>query len=135
MCADVEDAVDNSRWIALTLSSRSRHLRRLVNEPELLSDCIADDFGCLPVREGLAAGDHISLATMSGLCKSHSSDRGNVSGINIRNLTVAGRRIHDTIVDDVFKLRKEVLHEVVRPKYGPIDSRLFHLLLDLIMPN
>ena len=77
----------------------------------------------------------LSSVVVSRFSERDSSDCSDVFSVNERDLTVAGIRVHDTVVDDVIGLGKKVLHKVMRPEDGPFHSGFLHLLLDLVMPN
>ncbi len=61
------------------------------------------------------------------------ADRGDIAGVDERNLAVAGRGVDDPIVDDVVSLAQEVLHEMVWSKHRPRQACFLQLCLDLIM--
>jgi len=59
---------------------------------------------------------------MSRLSERDGGYGGNVGSVNVGDLAVARGRIDHAVIYDVFKLAKQVLHEVVGTKDGPIHT-------------
>src|SRR5438477_3730627 len=130
---DREQAVDQPRWLTGSRETRARLVNGFVDEAQWPANRLGKDLRCLPVRECLTPRDDVLLPGVPWLGQCDSGDRGDVARVDERNLAIAGRRIDDTVVDDVVSLTQEVLHEMVRPEHGPRQSGLLQLLLDLMM--
>src|SRR5256885_7714019 len=130
---DREQAVDQPRWLAGSRETCARLVNGFVDETQWPANRLAKDVRRLPVRKCLTPRDEVLLPGMPWLGQCDGGDRGDVTGVDERNPPIAGRRIDDTVVDDVVSLAEEVLHEMVRPEHRPRQSGPLQLLLDLMM--
>src|SRR6267143_4097573 len=114
---DREQAVDQPRWLPGSRQTCARFVKGLVDEAQWLANRLGKDVRRLPVRKCFTPRDDVLLPGMPWLGQCGGGDRGDVAGVDDRNPAVAGRRIDDTLVDDVVSLAQEVLREVVRPEH------------------
>src|SRR2546427_2216818 len=112
---DREQAVDQPRWLAGSRETCARLVNGFVDEAQWLANRLGQDVRRLPVRARLTPRDDVLLRGMPWLAQGDGGDRGDIAGVDERNPPIAGRRIDDTVVDDVVSLAQELLHEMVRP--------------------
>src|SRR5882724_11575765 len=97
---DREQAVNQPRWLAGSRQTCARLVNGFVDEAQWPANRLVKDVRRLPVRDCLTPRDDVLLLAVPWLGQGDGGDRGDVAGVDERNLAIAGRRIDDTVVDD-----------------------------------